>query len=254
MKRLFSSVVPVLTLLLCLLLALSSCLADKPNTPSAGTTLPVTNTTPPATATTGEDTPPQKESAVEAFARMMAASSPTSSLSRLTVRSSGLDTLTHTEELTLTQENGEKRFCLQTTTQRLTPFVIDEDHRVIDAGGTVTETSTVYLTESEAGGTLYFSACSLPLSENDFTSLSVKENETDGTLTFSGSINTREIPSWLADIVTGSLMSGSLTIKADAATEQVQSVVLQLNLWSSEGSVSLRMEMTFGYADTVAAD
>ena len=118
----------------------------------------------------------------------------------------------------------------------------------------MTDTSTVYLTESEAGGTLYFSACSLPLSENDFTSLSVKENETDGTLTFSGSINTREIPSWLADIVTGSLMSGSLTIKADAATEQVQSVVLQLNLWSSEGSVSLRMEMTFTYADTVAAD
>lgn len=250
MKRLFSSI-PVLTLLLCLLLVLSSCLADAPNTSSGGTTPPVTNTTPPTTATT-DDPPPPKEYTIADFARMMAASSPSSSLSRLTVRSSGLETLEHTEQLTVTQENGEKRFCLQTTTQRLTPFVIDQDHRVIDAGGVVTETSTVYLAESEAGGTLYFSACSLPLSEDDYTSLSVKENEAEGTLTFSGSLNTREIPSWLTDIVTGSLMSGSLTIKADAATEQVQSVVLQLNLWSSEGSTNLRMEMTFGYADTAA--
>ena len=228
--------------LTCLLLLLPAVLCACTTTPIPSTdapTLPATDPSSPTTAAT--DTPPSTEQKIIA---LLADFSPTESLTVIATQAGNHNELTQTETMTATESDGGRLFRRVRESQKLLPIVIDENCNVISAGGLSTENSVEYLYEGQEDAC--FPAVGMVLRPEEYASLSLKEND-NGTYTLTCNLSSGNLPAWFADLVPGSLMSGTLSVTADLGAGQISAISVFLYTWSDHGASRIRMTITYNY-------
>ena len=231
-----------MTVCLTCLLLLSAILCACTTTPIPSTDappLPATDPSSPTTAAT--DTPPSTEQKIIA---LLADFSPTESLTVIATQTGGHDELKQTETMTVTDSDGGRLFRRERVSQKLLPIVIDENHNVISAGGLSTENSVEYLYEGQEGAC--FPAVGMVLRPEEYASLSLKEND-NGTHTLTCNLSSGNLPAWLADLVSGSLMSGTLSVVADLSAGQISAISVFLYTWTDHGAARVRVTVTYNY-------